>query len=495
MAIITTSTTTTGVNIALGAAEDLFVAKDVTRISSTASAVTGLFSNHRLDILGTLYGDENGILLGTAGGGDLTSNVMLGADAAVIGVFTGLRTIGSTLSIFNAGLISGINGINHDGVSFFSLVNHGRIVGTSTNGIEVDGAEGSIINHGTISGFVTGIVLENSAGPLATTRVENYGTIEGKTDAIRGSDGDPDVILNHGRIISNILLRGGDDVYDGHDGTVSGSIFAGNGADTLIGGAGREVMSGDAGNDSLEGGAGNDVLNGGADADTLDGGEGNDHLRPGAGADEIDGGAGVRDVLDYSFGIGPVTVNLATGDGDGGDATGDLITGIEDVIGTVGLDVLTGDGQANRLFGGGSSDLLVGGAGNDRLVGGSGVDTLNGGAGVDVLSGGENADVFRFITPAEIGTAAGARDRIIDFSKAEGDRIDLSFIDANGTLAGNQAFTFTTLAAFSAPGQVRAEVIGGNTFVFGNTDATPGTAEFTIALTGVIALAGTDFIL
>ncbi len=495
MAIITTSTTTAGVNIALGAAEDLFVAKDVTRISSAASAVTGLFNNHRIDVLGTLYGDDNGILLGTSSAGFLTSHVMIGADAAVIGVLAGLRTIGSTLSIFNAGLISGVNGINHDGVSAFSLVNHGRIVGTSSNGIEVDGEQGSIINHGTITGFTTGIELENNAGTLTTTRVENYGTIEGRTNAIRGSDGDPDLILNHGRIISNILLRGGDDYYDGHDGTLSGSIFASNGADTLIGGAGREVMFGDAGDDSLEGGAGNDLLNGGADADTLDGGEGNDILRPGAGADVIDGGAGARDVLDYSLGLGPVTVNLATGDGDGGDATGDLIAGIEDVIGTVGLDVLTGDALANRLFGGGSSDLLVGAAGNDVLVGGVGSDTLNGGLGADVLRGGENADVFRFGLPADSGAPGGPRDRIVDFSKVEGDRIDLFFIDANPTVAGNQAFAFTTLTTFSAPGQVRAEVIGGNTFVFGNTDAVPGTAEFVIVLTGAITLAGTDFVL
>jgi Ca2+-binding RTX toxin-like protein len=190
-----------------------------------------------------------------------------------------------------------------------------------------------------------------------------------------------------------------------------------------------------------------------------------------------------------------VTVNLATGDGDGGDATGDLIAGIEDVIGTVGLDVLTGDALANRLFGGGSSDLLVGAAGNDVLVGGVGSDTLNGGLGADVLRGGENADVFRFGLPADSGAPGGPRDRIVDFSKVEGDRIDLFFIDANPTVAGNQAFAFTTLTTFSAPGQVRAEVIGGNTFVFGNTDAVPGTAEFVIVLTGAITLAGTDFVL
>ena len=42
------------------------------------------------------------------------------------------------------------------------------------------------------------------------------------------------------------------------------------------------------------------------------------------------------------------------------------------------------------------------------------------------------------------------RDSVMDFDSAEGDKVDVSTIDANAVLAGNQAFTFIGTAAFSA---------------------------------------------
>ena len=44
-----------------------------------------------------------------------------------------------------------------------------------------------------------------------------------------------------------------------------------------------------------------------------------------------------------------MTVDLAAGSGSGGDASGDSLTGIENVIGSAGKDSLTGDGGANSL--------------------------------------------------------------------------------------------------------------------------------------------------
>jgi Ca2+-binding RTX toxin-like protein len=73
------------------------------------------------------------------------------------------------------------------------------------------------------------------------------------------------------------------------------------GDDTLIGGAGRDQISGmdghdtlygGGGKDALWGGGGRDTLIGGAEADRLYGGEGNDWLFGDAGADTLDGGAG-----------------------------------------------------------------------------------------------------------------------------------------------------------------------------------------------------------
>ena len=85
-----------------------------------------------------------------------------------------------------------------------------------------------------------------------------------------------------------------------------------------------DVITGNTGNNRLEGDAGNDALYGGNGTDTLIGG---------AGADTLDGGSGT-DTADYSTSSAAVNVNLATGSGSGGDAQGDVLTGIEDVIGT-----------------------------------------------------------------------------------------------------------------------------------------------------------------
>ncbi len=81
---------------------------------------------------------------------------------------------------------------------------------------------------------------------------------------------------------------------------------------------------------------------------------------------------------------------------------------------------------------------------------------LRGGAGKDTLTGGIGGDRFVFAATGDSVTGANA-DRITDFSRAQGDRIDLSAIDANTGAAGNQAFTFIGSGAFTHhAGQLRA---------------------------------------
>jgi len=78
-------------------------------------------------------------------------------------------------------------------------------------------------------------------------------------------------------------------------------------------------------------------------------------------------------------------------------------------------NLINGNAAANELRGEGGNDTLDGKAGNDRL---------DGGAGRDQLTGGTGADRFRFSTAGGFGTAQA--DRITDFSRSEGDRIELS---------------------------------------------------------------------
>jgi serralysin len=128
---------------------------------------------------------------------------------------------------------------------------------------------------------------------------------------------------------------------------------------------------------------------------------------------------------------------------------------IENAIGGAGNDTITGNALANVLQGGDGNDQLFGGAGNDTLQGGAGNDTLQGGAGTDNLWGGAGADVFVFTAVSEskswtappmpsdgFGTplvSARPWDVINDFQ--HGDTIDLSWMDANSTLGGRQAFS------------------------------------------------------
>jgi Ca2+-binding RTX toxin-like protein len=129
----------------------------------------------------------------------------------------------------------------------------------------------------------------------------------------------------------------------------------------------------------------------------------------------------------------------------------------------------------------------------NTISGGVGADTLNGAAGQDTLTGGLGADIFKFSTATD--TAVGLADTVTDFSVSVGDKIDLSAIDANTTVAGDQAFIFIGSAAFSgAEGELRAAVqADGNTHIFGSVaGATP---YFEIVLTGSDPLAATNFTL
>jgi len=93
-------------------------------------------------------------------------------------------------------------------------------------------------------------------------------------------------------------------------------------------------------------------------------------------------------------------------------------------------------------------DEITGGKYNDHLSGFGGNDTLTGGGGADWLSGGKGADRFVFRSVSE--SKGYNNDYITDFSRSQGDKIDLSKIDAKTGISGNQAFTFIGTADFSA---------------------------------------------
>ena len=155
--------------------------------------------------------------------------------------------------------------------------------------------------------------------------------------------------------------------------------------ENLVGSAFNDTLTGNEFANLFDGGAGSDALQGWAGDDTLNGGAGNDRLYGGLGADHLNGGDGV-DTADYTFSSEAVTVSLVSNTGTGGDAQGDILSGIENLTGSAFDDTLTGDNNANRLVGGEGADHLNGGGGDDMILTGGGYDTVDGGAGVDTVS-------------------------------------------------------------------------------------------------------------
>ena len=270
-------------------------------------------------------------------------------------------------------------------------------------------------------------IFHNSEGDAAG---DSYTSIENLTGSAHDDDlvGDREAnVLRGGAGDDTLVGRDGADLLDGGPGSdgvgysqsrervavdlrSSGPQSGGNAeGDTLIsieevvGSPHNDIITGDHNNNLLGGRNGNDELNGGDGDDRMWGHEGNDTLKGGAGADTLTGGPG-NDTADYSGSGAGVEVDLTkVDDGDpntqddeqiGGHAAGDVLSGIENVIGSGHHDDFTGDNAANVLRGGGAQDFLTGGGGNDTLSGGADHDTLSGDAGNDTLSGGDGNDTL-----------------------------------------------------------------------------------------------------
>ena len=184
---------------------------------------------------------------------------------------------------------------------------------------------------------------------------------------------------------TNIIATSGNDTIFGYDLDLGSEFHLQYTAD--------ETFRGMGGDDALSGIDGNDVLDGGDGNDTLNGGNGDDVLLGGAGADALNGGAGI-DRAEYRESSDGVQIDLLAGSAQHGAAEGDVLRGIESLVGSAHDDVLTGDAGANRFWGGNGNDDLNGNDGNDTLYGEAGADTLSGGAGDDVLIGGPGGDAL-----------------------------------------------------------------------------------------------------
>lgn len=172
---------------------------------------------------------------------------------------------------------------------------------------------------------------------------------------------------------------------------------------------------------------------------------------------------------------------------------------IENAVGGSGNDIIIGNDASNRLIGNGGNDVMSGGDGLDYFTGGAGNDTFI-------------ADINGATVVARRGPIS--LDVITDFQKGF-DKIDLSGIDANMLMSGDQSFVFRGSSANKNIGDLTFKVYdsingaenalgmeidgiagqgaaGPVTVIFGNVDG--GAPDFAIALLNTRGVTASDFI-
>jgi len=209
----------------------------------------------------------------------------------------------------------------------------------------------------------------------------------------------------------------------------------------------------------------NNTLTGNGAANSLDGG---------AGADTMIGGLG--DDIYFVDNAGDVVRELANEGIDtvNSSVTYSLAANVEN-LSLTGTGAINGTGNdlSNIILGNAGANVLSGGAGNDYLTGAGGADSLTGGAGAD-----------RFIFTAISDSTSAAMDRITDFNWADGDYIDLTRIDADSALAGDQAFSFVSAFSKQAGQAMLAYDAATNTTTFSGDVNGDGVADFVLQITG-----------
>ena len=339
----------------------------------------------------------------------------------------------------------------------------------------------------------------------------------------------------------DLRIAGPQDTGNGMDVLTNIENVSGSGqADRLTGNSGANVLYGHFGNDRLVALAGNDILDGGTGIDAMRGGSGDDTYYVDNVSDSVieNSNEGTDTVYSSaSFSLRSNVENLVlTGSAlrGNGNNLDNVITGnnSDNILnGGLGADTMSGDlgndtyfidnagdtvveaAEAGRervyttisltlgdnledLFARGSSAINLTGNDLDNVLrGNSAGNILDGGAGADDLKGGGGADTFLFDDGDFGGLTPSTCDRIIDFTRSDGDRIDLSAVDASSLASGDQAFSFIGTAAFSgAAGELRYEQVGANTYVYGDTDG-DGAADIMLRLDGTHALVGGDFVI
>ncbi|MGO4706765.1 calcium-binding protein, partial [Microvirga sp. 2MCAF38] len=491
--------------------------------SATSYGITG--TEYPFDQGASIYGFVSGQDTGIFFVG-LGSTINIGTTGVVQGGVTGIFINSGIIS--NYGQVFGTQQAIFIGYTDSMVANTGVITGAIGILGDDDFATGTqIVNSGTITAITYGIRLPNSSqvtntgtiralggigsiGVALATKTEsaasfnNSGVVVAET-AVQGGEG-RDTVRNIGQLWGKVSLLGGDDLYDGRGGVISGIVDLGSGDDTAYGGDGSETLLGGDGNDSISGSGGDDILDGGEGADTLDGGTGADELRGGAGDDVyVVDESGDLVVESADEGIDTVRASLSYALTDHVENL--ALTGSANLNGTGNAlnNVITGNSGDNILDGGAGADEMRGGAGNDIYIvddagdlvienADEGVDTVRasvsyvlganvenlvlrgtadlagtgnaisnvivGNSGNNVLDGGEGADELRGGAGNDLYIVDHEGDRVIEYAGEGDDTVEAS---VSFVLAANiEKLVLTGSGDIDGTGNAMSNVIVGN---------------------------------
>jgi hypothetical protein len=272
----------------------------------------------------------------------------------------------------------------------------------TVNGLIVSGTSSSQNIHLLLGSGIATMTLMGDAPIAVDDNAGNNGIVGNAgantlkvtagTDIIDGLTGSDLLVVDYSAATQPVSSLVTNPITNGTLDGIAGSYNDSAGHTVIFDNIDRVNIRSGGGNDTITTGGGNDVIEGEPGADALNGG-------------------GI-DTASYAHSGAAVTVNLATSTGLGGDAQGDTLAGIENLLGSA--------------FG-------------DTLVGNSGANRLSGGAGADTLTGGSGPDVFAFDAAALTDAQAGIFDRITDYHLAEGDQLDLSALLAAAFAGGQPA--------------------------------------------------------
>ena len=456
---------------------------------------------------------ESGVIFGSVAIHDSSSSLaMTVKNQGVINGLTASIEWAGAVNITNSGdILGGLHPLNPASTLAAVITNSGLIFGAMDfadgndmlkNTGEISGAVdlGDGINQMTSSGLVDGVITFGAGNDTLTNtgtiedpvhflggnnKLTNGGTISGAIDFGSGNDS----VVNTKSIIGNVTFGDGNNSLT-NSGTISGSVLGGSATDVFKStGTFGSIDLGD-GDDTFVGGNKGEIVSDAFGNDTYKLGGGDDTLVLFAGNDTCDGGAGT-DTVSLSIVNAAYFINLDSKavvlNSQPLQASSFSTTGIttsvknfESAVANSGNDIIAGNSAANSL------------------TGFNGNDTLYGGLGADNLSGGLGNDTFVYFQTKESGLTKATRDTISDFfgvGIGGGDQIDLSAIDANTKVAGNQAFTWTnTNTQFgNIAGELRAVFQANNTIIQGDVNG-DGKADFAITVIGTQFLAAADFV-